>query len=713
MTIFNLKESLNAELITFKDKVRFEIQVHKDDEEKVKGLKVNDQIQCHLDCGGYAKFKVKSIVKNRDGSLNIAGKPQISFYVYQFLKGLDKIGNISVSEWADKYRFLAPESGNSVGRYKTSTTPYMREIMDSLTSDNGIEIVAFMKSAQIGGSEVGNNWLGYIIDVDPSPVILMTSSGVLAKSYSKSKIKPMLETTKRLFDKVFKGKLDNICRKSFKGGSIDIFGSNSASQMRSLTAAKLFLDEVDSYPLDVQKEGDVITLMLNRIQTAGDRKKAYLVSTPTDPVFSRIEKEFLKGDQRKYNIPCIHCRFKQELFFEQLRYRILPENPKLCDENSVTYECISCKKQIEPKYKQMLMQDEDAEWIPQNKNASPKHRSYHLNALYSPPKSKKWHEIVNEWLEAEGEEEKKKTFYNTTLGLPYRETHLRADPNEIFKTKGDVVYAEWTCPDDVIYVNAGVDTQDNYLAYSIVGYGSNEQVYIIKYGEIEGDTRYPEVYKKLKDTLKKPIEHASGIQLRVKEIAIDSGGHRQGAVFEFCGQNPDWANCIVGRSDGKYGWSLKPMKQYDQDKKGNKLQSSIVMQQVNTLYMKKNIYRYLQNPEFGFKRVYFNDELELEYFNMLCSEEYKITIGKNNFIKEEFVAIRKRNEALDCLVYSMAMARARQWENLNNPSEYEKIYNYNISTKVEMKNKTINNKIKENHNFKPRKIDVPNFESFI
>ena len=60
----------------------------------------------------------------------------------------------------------------------------------------------------------------------------------------------------------------------------------------------------------------------------------------------------------------------------------------------------------------------------------------------------------------------------------------------------------------------------------------------------------------------------------------------------------------------------------------------------------------------------------------------------------------------------MAMARARQWENLNNPSEYEKIYNYNISTKVEMKNKTVNNKIKENHNFKPRKIDVPNFESF-
>jgi phage terminase large subunit GpA-like protein len=36
--------------------------------------------------------------------------------------------------------------------------------MDALSPSSPVEKVVFMKGSQIGGTEAGNNWIGYIID---------------------------------------------------------------------------------------------------------------------------------------------------------------------------------------------------------------------------------------------------------------------------------------------------------------------------------------------------------------------------------------------------------------------------------------------------------------------------------------------------------------------------------------------------------------------
>ena len=43
--------------------------------------------------------------------------------------------------------------------------------MDCLSSSSSIQRVVFMKGAQIGGTECGNNWIGYVIHHTPGPML--------------------------------------------------------------------------------------------------------------------------------------------------------------------------------------------------------------------------------------------------------------------------------------------------------------------------------------------------------------------------------------------------------------------------------------------------------------------------------------------------------------------------------------------------------------
>ena len=96
-------------------------------------------------------------------------------------------------------------------------------------------------------------------------------------------------------------------------------GANSAVGLRSMPVRYLFLDEVDGYPLDVEGEGDAISLAEARTRTFA-RRKIFIVSTPTVAGVSAIEREYEASDQRRFFLPCPHCGHRQWLRFEQLRW---------------------------------------------------------------------------------------------------------------------------------------------------------------------------------------------------------------------------------------------------------------------------------------------------------------------------------------------------------------------------------------------------------
>ena len=80
-----------------------------------------------------------------------------------FRAGLRPEPLLTISQWADRYRVLSQRASSEPGPWRTDRTPYLREIMDCLSPLSPIERVVFMKGSQIGGTECGNNWIGYVI----------------------------------------------------------------------------------------------------------------------------------------------------------------------------------------------------------------------------------------------------------------------------------------------------------------------------------------------------------------------------------------------------------------------------------------------------------------------------------------------------------------------------------------------------------------------
>ena len=103
-------------------------------------------------------------------------------------EGADELGQVwrdglkpdpllTVSEWADQHRYLSPRASAEPGRYRTDRTPYMRAIMDAMSPSHPARRVVFMKAAQVGATEAGNNWIGYVFHHGAGPCAAVRRAG--------------------------------------------------------------------------------------------------------------------------------------------------------------------------------------------------------------------------------------------------------------------------------------------------------------------------------------------------------------------------------------------------------------------------------------------------------------------------------------------------------------------------------------------------------
>ena len=295
---------------------------------------------------------------------------------------------LTVSEWSDRHRMLSSKASAEPGRWRTSRTPYLKAIMDCLSPTSPVERVVFMKAAQLGATEMGSNWIGYVIHHAPGPMMAVWPTVEMAKRNSKQRIDPLIEESSALAELIAPARSrdsgNTILAKEFRGGVLVMTGANSAVGLRSMPVRYLFLDEVDGYPLDVEGEGDAISLAEARTRTFA-RRKIFIVSTPTISGASAIEREYEASDQRRYFVPCPHCNHPQWLRFEQLRWdKGQPE--------TAAYICESCDTAISEHHKTWML--ERGEW---RSMALGKTAGFHLSSLYSPVGWRSWRDIAAAW----------------------------------------------------------------------------------------------------------------------------------------------------------------------------------------------------------------------------------------------------------------------------------------------------------------------------
>ena len=433
-------------------------------------------------------------------------------------KALSPPPELTVSQWADKYRKLSPESSSEPGQWNTDRAPYQREIMDAVV-DSAVETVVIMSSAQVGKTELILNTIGYYIDYDPAPILCLQPTLEMAQAFSKDRLAKMIRDTPVLRGKVKDARArdseNTILHKSFPGGHITMVGANSAAGLAMRPIRIVMMDEIDRFPPSAGSEGNPIKLAEKRTTTFWNRKKIK-VSTPTIKGRSQIETEYLSSSKEEWCVPCPCCGKYQP--YEWGRIRI----------SDVTMECKYCGEH----FKETEWKERPGKWIAGAENK--RKRGFHLNELASPWKH--WEEIIEDFREAyrewkeNGDIQKLKVWVNTSLGETWEEKGDAADEDVLLKRR-----ERYTAdlPDGVLLVTSGVDVQDDRFEVEITGWGKGYESWGILYRKIPGDLEKEQTWEKLEKFLEMELYFENKNSLLIACTCIDTGGHFAAEAYKF------------------------------------------------------------------------------------------------------------------------------------------------------------------------------------
>lgn len=576
-------------------------------------------------------------------------------YMEAFDLGLKPDPILTVSEWSDKYRILSQKASEEPGYWRTSRTPYLREIMDCLSVIDPTERIVFMKGAQIGGTEAGNNWIGYVIDYAPSAFMAIQPTTEMAKRNSKQRIAPLVEACPRLREKVkdprSRDSGNTMLTKEFPGGVLIMTGANSAVGLRSLPARYLFLDEIDAYPQDVDGEGDPVSLAIARSRTFSKRK-IFMVSTPTIEGRSKIEVEYQNSDQRRFHVPCPLCGEFDWLKWSQVKW----EKGEALD---AWYECEHCNGRIENWQKTTML--ESGEWVAEKPGAQKgRVAGFHLSSLYSPVGWVSWGELAELWVNAQKSRERLRTFINTVLGETWKDKGEAPDWKRLYERRDK--YPFNSVPEGVLFITAGVDIQKDRIEIEIKGWGRKKRSWSIDYRVLPGDTSSVtnECWKELSNIVHEVWTTKNKTELPLKRMAVDSGYNTQ-VVYTWCRQYPITKVIPIKGVDSQSVLIGQP-KAVDVTIRGRKMSKGLKMFPIGVNLIKSETYGFLKmpSPDEGEEEPHgycHFPEYSEDYFLQLTAEEMVVRIVKG-YKRYEWQKIRDRNEVLDCHVYSRAAAAA-------------------------------------------------------
>jgi len=545
---------------------------------------------------------------------------------------------IPVAKWADSHRML-PDTAAEPGRWRTSRTPYLREIMDALSTGNLSERLVMMKGAQTGGTEAGLNWLGYIIHNAPGLVMLVQPSLDMVRRNTVTRIDPLIASSPVLRDRVATPRSrdagNSLFRKSFPGGQLVMTGANSAIGLRSTPVRYLFLDEVDGYPGDADGEGDPVALAIQRTATFKGRRKILMVSTPTLKGFSRIEAAFEESDQRYYHVPCLHCGDMAPITWARICW---PEGRR----DQAYLICEACGGVHREHDKTALLKR--GEWRASTQGDG-RTAGFHLSALYSPWET--WAEIAIEHGKVRKDPPRLQVWVNTKLGESWEDQAGDTVPADPLMARRE----DWgeDLPDSVAVLTAGVDVQGDRLEVQVIGWGRDEEAWIIDYRVLWGDPSGPRLWADLDGFLGGSYAHPRAIgDLPIRAAAIDTGGHHTKMAYEFCRTRLArriWA--IKGRSGPAVPvWPRRPTRT-------NKGKIPLFIVGVDAV--KDAVYARLKLVEPGPGTIHFPSRLDADYFRQLTAERVVTRFHKGRPVRSwQLKRDGERNEALDTFVYASA-----------------------------------------------------------
>lgn len=579
-------------------------------------------------------------------------------YREAYFRGLRPDPDVWIDQWADEYMRIPRDTGAAEpGQYRTSRTPYAREPMRCLSPAHPCKRVITMVASQLMKTQIGLNWIGGLMHMAPSNILALLPSLGLAKRVS-SRIGKTIKATPVLRERVAANRSrdsrNTMDTKEFEGGTLYVTTAGSAANLSELSARYVYGDEIDRWEVDIGEEGDPIELAETRGSTFGRNAKFYFSSSPTIKGASRISDLFDSSDQRHYYVPCPHCGHMQVLEWENLLYS--------ADFSVVHYKCaasgMDCDVLIDEYHKgEMLAKGEwrahaegDGETV-----------GFHLNALYSPLGWMDWKSLAKQFekakkAQAKGDLEPMQVFYNTRLAKVWDAAQEQTKADVLRQRARLEGYTLGSLPAAVMMITGAVDVQANRLEFMAMGWGVGMERWVVDYQVVSGDPADERTWAALDELLKAKYRHPCGVGLGILAVAVDSGGHHTDEVYQFC-RVRRWRNVFAIKGASKPGKPVVAQRpsMVDVTWKGQTERNGAELWFVGTDTAKDWIYN--RYPfESGPGALHFASDLPDDFFDQ-CVAERKVARYVRGHKRIEWVKGKaERNEALDLMVYCLAMA---------------------------------------------------------
>ena len=494
-----------------------------------------------------------------------------------------------VSEWAAKNRIL-PATNATPGPWSNELTPYLVGIMDAFT-DPGVDRITFMKSSQVGGTEVINNILGYIMAEDPAPTLVVAPNDQKAAELATERLAPMIEASPVLRDEVT-SLSEDLQRNKIRTARMTMrcVGSGNRANLRSTPAKFRFEDDFDICEPWTGEE------LRQRGETfAGTGAKQVDVGTP-GIAGQGIDAVYQLSDRRYYSVPCPHphCHAYQELAWERIKWNGGREADPDVVESEAWYECAACKGRIDTHHKRWMMAR--GAWVRQGQecvaektadgDVRPKligrgrvsrHAGFRISALYSPWKT--FGSVARGFVEARGTPEPE--WWNGVLGRAYALHREKVDVSDLRKLVTPN-YGFGTVPSEALFLVASVDVQTDRFFVQVDGYGPRgESRYLVWCGSFPSTVNDGLAGISALIDRAWPMAEYPGRGMRAHFWFVDSGD-RTDEVYSLC------------RRHGGHGGRVKPTKGSAQLRepwrKSNLKDHGLTLLLVNSLHWKQHVY---------------------------------------------------------------------------------------------------------------------------
>ncbi|MDO6707932.1 phage terminase large subunit family protein [Photobacterium sp. 1_MG-2023] len=593
------------------------------------------------------------------------------------LSGLRRTPPISGSEWANQHYRLASGSSQEEGAWVTLA--FQVAILNMMCNRN-IRRLAFQKSARIGWSKMLVAAVSCLLHQYKTNTVIYQPTDDDAKNFTIDEIDGAWEEMplmRRVFPFLYARDHNNTTKKKVGlGWILDILGAATPKNMRRITKAALFGDEVDGWDWELGKEGNPIALARTRLEGAAFPMERW-GTTPTNAGESHIEKLMAEMDLTfRFYLPCPHCGHEQVLEWGSPDtphgFKWDNDQPSIeAKARTAHYRCLKCEDPIY--YRHLMKMQQGGRWMAEdftwtrdgihffdgddNPAPTPVSVGIHCWAAYNPKMTDGWVGLVREFLKKKDDPAKLKTFINLILGELWQGDYRDKLDWEVLKGRREIWWKgdrkENPVPDRAVVLTGGIDTQDDRIEMYIWAWGAGEECWLVDHIVLLGDLSSQTLKDAAGRNLYNRYKKQSGEEMDVRLWCWDAMGHKTEDVYQMSRDHGVmWVIPIQG--ENQYG---KPIQNFPRKKNSKR----VYLTRLGTDGLKARLYGRLglspkgSEPVPGCVHFPLDDEIAGdEFFKQLCSATKKLEIRNGRSVWRWIKQFHPFDEALDGWNYAHA-----------------------------------------------------------